>query len=365
MHCRILYLVGQLRPGGLERQLCYLLLAMDRERYRPAVAVWNYVEEDAYVSELRALGIPLYSFSNRSSAVAKLVAFRHSVKQLKPEIVHSYSFYTNFAAHWAAWGMRAISLGSVRSDFIRSKEKIGPWLGALCGFWPRVQIFNSATAAETVGISGSVFVPKRVFVVRNGIDLRRFPKLPLPGGSQTQLLGVGSLLPVKRWDRLLVAALKLKQQGVDCIIRIAGDGPLRRTLEQQAQDLGLARMVGFLGHVNDISKLLSDAAFLVHTSDNEGCPNVIMEAMACGRAVVAMDVGEIPKLIEDGKTGFVVGRGNVKKFVERVTTLIKDRDLCRRMGEAGQARAAQQFGLRRLVTETLAAYRAAGWKGCP
>ena len=87
-----------------------------------------------------------------------------------------------------------------------------------------------------------------------------------------------------------------------------------------------------------------------------------MEAMACGRAVVAMDAGDIPSLVEDGKTGFVVRRGDDAKLVGSHGALITDRDLCRRMGEAGRAKAEREFGLDRLVSETLAAYRAAGWK---
>jgi glycosyltransferase involved in cell wall biosynthesis len=99
----------------------------------------------------------------------------------------------------------------------------------------------------------------------------------------------------------------------------------------------------------------------VHTSDSEGCPNVVMEAMACGRAVVATDAGDVPTLVEDGKTGFVVPRGDEATLLARLVTLMTDHDLCRRMGEAGRAKAEQQFGLDRLVSETLAAYRAMGW----
>jgi glycosyltransferase involved in cell wall biosynthesis len=108
--------------------------------------------------------------------------------------------------------------------------------------------------------------------------------------------------------------------------------------------------------------LLSEATCLVLTSDNEGCPNVVMEAMACGRAVVATDVGDVPYLVEDGKTGFVVRRGDDSMLVERMLSLMTDRDLCQRMGEAGQAKAEREFGLDRFVMETLAIYRAVGWK---
>jgi glycosyltransferase involved in cell wall biosynthesis len=87
-----------------------------------------------------------------------------------------------------------------------------------------------------------------------------------------------------------------------------------------------------------------------------------MEAMACGRAVVAMDAGDIPHLVEDGKTGFVVRRGDDATLVARLITLITDWQLCQSMGEASRARAEREFSLDRLVSETLAAYKAAGWK---
>ena len=87
-----------------------------------------------------------------------------------------------------------------------------------------------------------------------------------------------------------------------------------------------------------------------------------METMACGRAVVATNVGDIPDLVEDGKTGFVVHRGDNEMLGSRMATLVTDRDLCRRMGEAGGAKAEQEFGLGPLVMETLSAYQAAGWK---
>ena len=101
------------------------------------------------------------------------------------------------------------------------------------------------------------------FVVRNGVDFReRFQSVPLTTAGQVHIVGVGSLFPVKRWDRLLVAALELKRRGLDCLVRIAGDGPLRRSLEQQAQDLGLATRIEFMGHIDDIPSVLSGATFL-------------------------------------------------------------------------------------------------------
>ena len=115
MKCRLLYLIGELHTGGSERQLYYLLQAMDRGNYKPAVAVWNYSEQDLYVPLIRDLGVPLHSIKATHSRAAKLAALREVVRNLKPEVVHSWSFYTNFAAHYAAKGSGSICVGSVRS----------------------------------------------------------------------------------------------------------------------------------------------------------------------------------------------------------------------------------------------------------
>ena len=158
----------------------------------------------------------------------------------------------------------------------------------------------------------------------------------------------------------IVAAVRAKKQ--DLFVRHAGGGPLLTELVEQARQLGLNGSVEFLGPQTETAELLADSMFLIHTADEEGSPNVVMEAMACGRAVVSTDAGDVPYLVEDGKTGFVIGRGDNTTFADRVVELLTDRELCQRMGQAARAKAEQEFGLDSLVPETLAAYRAAGWR---
>ncbi len=363
MGYRLFYLVGQLGAGGLERQLVYLLGNLDRTRYRPEVAVWNFFEKEAHVASIRRLGVPLHAAPRGISGFAKLMWFRRLVQRLRPDVIHSYSFFTNFAAFFGAFGTGAAVVGSRRSDFLREVRDAGPLVGMLCAHLPRTQISNSSVAAGSARSRNGFFSAKRLLVVRNGIDLTLFRALPYFHANPAGILAVGSLVRVKRWDRLLDCAFILKTQGLDFRIRLAGDGSLRQELERQACQLGLQERVRFLGYTPDVQELFGESAFLVHTSDAEGCPNVILEAMACGRAVVATDAGETPQLVEDGKTGFVVPRTDRTLFAQRMDLLIRDRELCRRMGEAGRVKAEREFGLDRLVAETLEAYRAFGWQG--
>jgi glycosyltransferase involved in cell wall biosynthesis len=359
---RLLFLIGQLGLGGSERQLFCLLERIDKSRFEIAVFVWNFRQDDPYVARIKALGVPLFGSPSRVSRLSKMQMFRQFVRQWRPNVIHSYSFHTNFAASWATVGTKAIAFGSVRSDFARAKKNCGLMLGILSAVWPRSQIFNSVAAADDVRRSRSFFVPGKVFVVCNGLDLERYRMVTMPNGKETCIAGVGSLMSEKRWDKLLLAGCELKKRKLDCVIRIAGDGPMRGFLEQQAQELGMAAQIKFLGSIDNIPQFLSNVRFLVHTSDTEGSPNAVMEAMACGRAVVATDAGDVRHLVEDGKTGFVVRRGDDATLVERMVTLITDQDLCRSMGEAGRAKAVREFGLDRLVADTFDAYRAAGWR---
>lgn len=362
MKCRLLYLIGELPAGGAERQLYYLIKSMDRPLYQPQVVVWNFKETDTYVSKIRALGVPVHSCLDSSSRLRKLAALRRMVTRIGPEVLHSYSFYMNFAAFCATLGTKTITLGGVRSDFNWAIDDAGPFLGRLSARWPRKQVFNAFAVAEKTKHSKSTFIPKECFVVRNGLDLELFSALPFTRNGKSLILGVGSLLEVKRWDRLTSAAIALKQKGLDFAIRVVGDGPLHTSLERQVDDTKLADCVEFIGHSDNIPGKMAEATFLVHVSDKEGSPNVIIEAMACGRAVVATDVGDVSNLVEDGTTGFVVPSGDDAMLIERMATLITDRNLCCRMGKAGRAKVEREFGLDRLVRETFAAYRSAGWK---
>jgi glycosyltransferase involved in cell wall biosynthesis len=362
--CRFLYLAGGLYTGGSERQLYYLLRTLDRERYKPAVVTWNYCAEDVYVRPIRELGVPIYHFADGAGGMSKLSAFRRLVRMLEPEVVHSYSFYTNIAAAWGVIRTRAIAVGSVRSDFTWAKKESGVVLGRLSARWPTHQICNSLSAAAAVRESRSVFAPRHCDVVCNGLDLERFHPYEMPRRGRPRILGLGYLLPVKRWDRLLRAAARLKRAGVDFEMWIVGDGPLRAALEDEARRLAVDDRVQLLPHTDDVPHLIAECSIVAHVADYEGRPNAVMEAMACGCAVVATAVGDIPHLVDDGRTGFLVGSDDESLLAERMLTLILNPQLCRRMGVEGRSKAKVMFGLDYLVRETLASYRTAGWTEC-
>ena len=360
---RILFLIGCLGGGGEERQLVYLLQEMDRSRYRPALVVWNYEESDVNVPIVRSMGIPLWGFPINASSHHKLYQVVRLARMLSPEVVHSYSNYTNFAAYCAARAAGSIGIGSVQNEidpasFIKKR----PIMGRLSASLPRLQMSNSHAAANRIMSNGGWFTPGRFAIVTNPIDLTKFRDDPVPMHPPHVILGIGSLKPVKRWDRLLKITRELKLRNLPVQVLIAGEGPLRGELETMAADLGIADMIQFLGFCNDIPDLIAGARLVVHTSDAEGTPNVVMEALAAGRAVVATDAGDVGKLIDNGKTGFVVACEDTETLAARVIDIVTDNGLAERMGKAAREHARREFSMARPLNEMFDVYRSAGWK---
>jgi glycosyltransferase involved in cell wall biosynthesis len=359
--CRILFVVGQLGGGGLEQQICYLLKTMDRQEYPAALAVWNYRQGDAHVAKVKALNVPTWGYPLAMSSGKKIVELARLARSLSPEVIHSYTFFTNFAAFSAARASGSIAIGSIRNELDLDLIHEKPLLGRLSSAFPRYQISNSFAAAAKATGNGRRFKPKWMKVVQNGLDLDRFRVRALPIGPPHRILGIGSLVTSKRWDRLLQLGQDLKLLGLDCRIQIAGDGPLRSELENLSIQKGIADRTEFLGYRSDVSDLISESRLVVHCSDGEGSPNAIMEALAAGRPVVATDVGDVAKIVENGKTGFVVPRQDPGAMLAKASAILTDDDLARSMGASAQEYARREFGLDRLVRDTFNAYHSAGW----
>jgi len=363
----LLYVIGQLRSGGQERQLYYLIRELARQGRAVEVAVWNFDPEEPWVGPLSELRVPVHGLAGRGGPAGKICRLARLIRRIRAAVVHSYSFYTNFPT-WAAAAAAAtvpptetVSVGSIRSTLEQSRRESGRILGALSSWLPSHQVANSRGAEREAASRNRLLAPSpaRVHVVRNGVDLDRFPATETPSGVPL-LAGVGSLVPVKRWDRFVAAAAELAARGIVFRAAIAGDGPLREWLAMGIRRARLEDRFSLLGSVEDVAAFLSKASVLVHTSDVEGTPNAVIEAMAAGRPVVAWDAGDVSEVVEPGSTGFVVSSPG--ELVERLAVLAADTDLRRRMGSAARARAETEFEIPRLAAETLAAYRAAGWR---
>ena len=196
--------------------------------------------------------------------------------------------------------------------------------------------------------------PRRLSVIRNGIDTARFAYLgPVPDGP---VVTVGRLVPAKGVDTLLRAAARVARRRPGFRLEIAGDGVARPGLEALAVELGLTDRVRFLGNVQDVPGLLARASALALPSLSEGISLTLLEAAARGLPIVATRVGGNPEVVEDGVTGRLVAPADAAELASALVDLEANPNGARVMGRAGRERVERLFDVRRMVAEYEALY---------
>src|SRR5438093_6658966 len=163
------------------------------------------------------------------------------------------------------------------------------------------------------------------------------------------VLFAGRLAEQKRVDDLLKAVDLLQRVQPNVRTVIAGDGPLRDRLEETARAYHLDGRVRFLGHRDDLPRLLAAADVVVLPSAYEGLPNVVLEAMRFRKPVVATAAPGTTEAVIDGQTGFLVPVGDVTGLTRSIRDLVRDPALAHRLGAAGRARAEAHFGAEAMV----------------
>jgi glycosyltransferase involved in cell wall biosynthesis len=165
------------------------------------------------------------------------------------------------------------------------------------------------------------------------------------------LLFAGRLAEQKRVGDLLKALDLLQHVQPDARTLIAGDGPLGIPLQATASAYHLDGRVRFLGHRDDVPRLLAAADLVVLPSAYEGLPNVVLEAMWFRKPVVATAAPGTTEVVLDGKTGLLVPVGDVNSLARALRDIIRDPALARRLGNAGRAHVEAHFRVDSMVAQ--------------
>jgi len=223
-----------------------------------------------------------------------------------------------------------------------------------------VSAFLRSTTRSWFGIR------KPIEVIPNFVDTDRFQPRKRGPEDRCTIVHVSNFRPVKR-SLDAVRALGLLRRKVDARLRMIGTGPELEAARALAGKLRVAGAVEFLGEEKHIERELARADLLLSTSEFEGFGLAPLEAMACGVPVVATRAGGITEVVEEGSTGLVVDVGDVEGMAERMSEIMLDRALARRLGAAARERAVRVFSAPRVVPKYERLYgrllRAAGRAG--
>ncbi|MGE2730259.1 glycogen synthase [Mycolicibacterium vaccae] len=303
-------------------------------------------------------------------------------------VVHSHTWYTGLAGHLAA-----LLYDVPHVLTAHSLEPMRPWKAEQLGGGYRISSWVERTAVESAaaviavssGMRADVLAtypaldPDRVHVVRNGIDTDVwYPAEPVPGSSVLADLGVDPTRPIvafvgritrqKGVGHLVAAAHRFAPEVQLVLCAGAPDTPeIAEEVASAVQRLSADRSGVFwvreMLPTEKIREILSAATVFVCPSVYEPLGIVNLEAMACGTAVVASDVGGIPEVVADQHTGLLVHydaedpESFERDLADGVNALVGDPDRARRYGEAGRQRCIDEFSWAQIAQETLQIYR--------
>jgi glycosyltransferase involved in cell wall biosynthesis len=351
-------LAGGLGPGGAEKQLVYMARALSQAGV--TVRVYSLTQGDVYEAALQTAGITTIWVGRLGSPPLRAAAFTSALRGFRPHIIHAGHFFTNLYVSLAAKALGAVAIGTVRSDAVHELATHGGW-----GRWllrvPPDLLVNSWQARHNIESMG--LAAERVHVLPNVLDVAAFdarastaqPAARLPG--EPCVAAVGRLVPAKRFDYFLRALALARRRVAGLRGVVVGEGPERAGLESLAGSLGLLPDgVTFLGLRADTVEILNQVDLLALSSDHEGFPNVLLEAMAASRPVITTPAGDAARVVDGGRAGLVVVHGDVEGMAERMVQLGTDPELRQRLGAAGRARVEQLYDTPGLASRLLEIY---------
>lgn len=351
---RIGLVIGQLSYGGAESQVYELARGVSK---RHAVKVYCLSEQtEPYGARLRAAGVEVSAFpSRRSLDVSRVLALRRGLAQDRIEVVHAFLYIASAYAYLA-------TRGPGRPRFIASARNCKLESGAFRR-WLLRRAFGGADAVICNSREMATFAAahygapaSRTTVVYNGVEAGRFD-VPRRQHAGLRIGTIGRLEAQKNLELFVRAAEKVAASRSDATFEIAGSGSLGPRIERLAAQLGLSGRLRLCGPVADVPGFLAGLDQFWLTSDFEGTPNVVLEAMAAGVPVVATAVGGTPEILGQGALGRLVPPRDVDALVAASLELAADPGSARALAARARAAVSERFSISAMVAATEGVYR--------
>ncbi len=349
---RAVFVTPNLEVGGLERQWSILVPAL-RERGVDAEVV-TLDGRGAFFDELEARDVPTKYLELHGRSLRGAQRAGRTIAELEPDLILSAGVSAHVVGQLASRRARAKHVAAIHAvpehpdTFTFRRRQIVRLVA------PRVSASTAVTSAQLPFLRSLGFDPATTRVIPNGVaacESRRSrnqirDELGIDD-AMFVVLFVAALRPEKRVDRFVRAVTAAHRTNASIRGLVVGGGAELERARALCAETGL--VVEALGQRSDTPELMHAADVVCLTSDAEALPLVVVEAMACGRPVIATDVGGLRDAVVDGETGYLVAPADDDGLAARLTELAGNRSLLEQMGAAGRERHASRFTLERMV----------------
>jgi glycosyltransferase involved in cell wall biosynthesis len=318
--------------------------------------------------QARTLGVDFIEIQERRSLDPSIWrSLRRLMRERRFDIVHGHEYKTDLLAYLLARSTGTIPFATAHGwtgHSWRERRVYYPADKRLLGRFPRVAAVSSEIKQELIACGARA---DRIDVVLNGIDPERFRRrLELRSEARARLnlrpediaIGsVGGLEPAERFDLLMQAFHELADQLPAVKLLIAGEGSLRATLQARIQALGRSGRIALVGHV-DVIPFHHALDLFVQSSEYEGTPNVVLEAMALETGIVATDVGGTSELARNDVDALIVPPGSVARLQEAILQSLAQPELTRRRAQSARNRVESDLSFDRRMARINGIYAA-------
>jgi glycosyltransferase involved in cell wall biosynthesis len=361
---RILHIVPSFSVGGAEQFVGHLMLGLSQAHDVSGIGLYPARKSPIEAKLIRA-NIPLWHLGKRLGFDPRMFSRLDRVlRETRPHVVHTHMSVLRYALPSLLRRRIPVVLHTLNNMAEHETDAFGraiQWF-AFRGMVLPVAVSREVAASvkRVYGVECNAMVPNCIPVGnyrRSLADRVRWREKERFDCEAILFTCVGRLEPQKNPLLLVQAFAALNNPRIHLIM--LGEGSLREQLVAYIREHGLERRVHLLGKRNEVPECLAASDVFVLSSNWEGNPLAVMEAMAAGLPVVSTAVGGVPELVESGQQGILVPPGDCAAFTEAMRTLLNDPEKRTAMANAARVRATAAFNVERMAHGYESIYRAA------
>ena len=360
---KILIILNTLGIGGAEMRIARTAPFFDSKKYDVHIAYYSRTQIGYPEHLLHNNGVKVtFLDRNKWGRIKYLFKAVRFMKENQFDIVHAWTGTANVYGRLPAIiaGVPCILGGlagrRTANDYRGLAYSLTNWR---CSGW----VVNSQDIKKIAGKKIFFIEKTSIYVVPNGIGAAQtiFPQESYAFyknlKSDRPVVGtVGRLTAVKNHMFFLKIAKALLLKGIKVDFWIIGDGPLKKNLYAFIKKYSLSDHVKLLGFRTDIDLALSNMNVFMLTSDSEGCPNVLLEAMRASVPIVSTNCGSLQNIVEEGKNGFLIPPGDSGAMAEKIEWLLKHPNQASEMGKNGKKIVEERFSMKTAVEQLTKVY---------